>query len=236
MSTVQNIGVVTNGLVLYLDAANTKSYISGSTSWNDISRSNVSGTLVNGPTFNTGNGGSIVFDGVDDYFITPSFALNSPTDCLSFNFWVKSISQTPSAQSILGKDTNTGGVPHLLIRRNANSDSLVWNFFNGSTSNTLGFSNFFTNYDNTWINIQVVADYTSDTVTVYRNGIFFNQLSQPSAIFPNTNTVMYLSSFAINAFLVFYGNITSSQIYNRALSSSEVLQNYNAQKSRFNLP
>jgi hypothetical protein len=58
--------IVTDGLVLYLDAANTKSYVSGSTVWNDLSRSGYNGTLTNGPTFNISNGGSISFDGVDD--------------------------------------------------------------------------------------------------------------------------------------------------------------------------
>ena len=59
--------VVTDGLVLYLDAANPKSYVSGSTAWNDVSRGGNNGTLTNGPTFNSANGGSIVFDGVNDY-------------------------------------------------------------------------------------------------------------------------------------------------------------------------
>jgi hypothetical protein len=68
--------IVTDGLVLYLDAANTKSYVSGSTTWNDISRGGNNGTLVNGPTFNRGNGGSIEFDGVDDYVTTNSETKN----------------------------------------------------------------------------------------------------------------------------------------------------------------
>ena len=59
--------IVTDGLVLYMDAANSKSYVSGSTTWNDISRSGNNGTLINGPTFNSSNGGSIVFDGTNDY-------------------------------------------------------------------------------------------------------------------------------------------------------------------------
>ena len=59
--------IVTNGLVLYLDAANYLSYTSGSTVWRDLSSSNNSGSLINGPTFSSGNAGSIVFDGVDDY-------------------------------------------------------------------------------------------------------------------------------------------------------------------------
>ncbi len=61
--------VVTDGLVLYLDAANQYSYVSGSTSWNDISRGGNNGILTNGPTYNSANGGSIVFDGTNDLII-----------------------------------------------------------------------------------------------------------------------------------------------------------------------
>jgi hypothetical protein len=56
--------IIQDGLVLYLDAANTKSYPTTGTTWTDLSRSGNNGTLINGPTFNSGNGGSIVFDGV----------------------------------------------------------------------------------------------------------------------------------------------------------------------------
>lgn len=230
-----NENIVTNGLTFYVDAGYTGSYPKTGTTWFDISGVGNNGTLANGPTFSSADGGSIVFDGVNDYVVTPSFSLSSATSCLTFNFWVKSISQTASVQSILGKDTNVGNVPHILIGRSANSDTLRWNYNNGTGAGLIGFSNFFTGYDNAWVNIQIVADYNLDTVTLYRNGTQFGQQSQPSAVFPNTNTTMYLSSFAINAFLVFYGNISISQIYNRALSYSEILQNYNAQKSRFGL-
>ena len=63
--------VVTNGLVLSLDAGDRNSYVSGSTTWFDLAGTN-NGTLTNGPTFNTGSFGSIVFDGVDDYVTTNS--------------------------------------------------------------------------------------------------------------------------------------------------------------------
>jgi len=58
--------IVTNGLSFYVDASNTKSFVSGSTVWNDLTINSNNGTLTNGPTFSRNNGGSIVFDGVDD--------------------------------------------------------------------------------------------------------------------------------------------------------------------------
>ena len=59
--------IVTDGLVLYLDAANTRSYVSGSTVWTDLSRVGNNGLLINGPTFNSLNNGSIVFNGTNQY-------------------------------------------------------------------------------------------------------------------------------------------------------------------------
>ena len=80
--------IVTDGLVLVLDAANPTSYISGSTTWRDLSGNNNSGSLVNGPTFNSVNGGSIVFDGSNDYVeISPVNASSQFT----LNLWIKCI-------------------------------------------------------------------------------------------------------------------------------------------------
>ena len=67
MSINYNPRIVTDGLVLLLDAGNTKSYPGTGTTWTDISRNGNNGTLTNGPTFDSANGGSLVFDGVDDY-------------------------------------------------------------------------------------------------------------------------------------------------------------------------
>jgi len=67
MSAIGGPAIITSGLVLELDAGNIKSYQSGSTTWFDKSGNASNGTLINGPTFNTGSLGSIVFDGVDDY-------------------------------------------------------------------------------------------------------------------------------------------------------------------------
>jgi len=66
MSLSRGPKIISNGLVLYLDAANNKSYPRTGTTWYDLSGNNNNGTLTNGPTFNSANGGSIVYDGADD--------------------------------------------------------------------------------------------------------------------------------------------------------------------------
>ena len=75
--------IVTNGLVLALDAANPKSYVSGSTTWRDLSGNNNSGSLVNGPTYSSDSGGSIVLDGVDDGVTVPTKTTLQPPTSLT---------------------------------------------------------------------------------------------------------------------------------------------------------
>ena len=85
--------IITDGLVLYLDAANTKSYPGSGTTWRDLSKSQLNGTLTNGPTFNSANGGSIVFDGTNDYVDNigdlSSFSFIQNTNIFSVSFWFK---------------------------------------------------------------------------------------------------------------------------------------------------
>ncbi len=223
--------VVTSGLIWGIDAGNLISYESGSTTAYSFMDS-TDGILYNGVGFSTENSGIWSFDGTDDGIRTSNVVFNSATSSLSFNFWVRSISAISASQSIFAKDINVGNVPHILIRRN-NGNDLIWNFNNGVGANTLGFANFFLGYNNTWVNVQVVADYSADIIQVYRNGSLFGQQNQPSALFPNTNTSILVGSFSNVGFLPFNGNIANAYVYNRALTTAEVLQNFNAQRARF---
>ncbi len=82
--------IITDGLVLALDAANQKSYPGSGTTWSDLSGNGNNGTLTNGPTFDSGNNGSIIFDGVDDYITTgttPSQLQGNPSFTVSGWFY-----------------------------------------------------------------------------------------------------------------------------------------------------
>ena len=105
MAFFRGPNVVTNGLVLALDAANTKSYVSGSTTWNDLSGNNNSGSLVNGPTFNSANLGSIVFDGVDDYINCGNSSTLNITETFTISLWINSTRNNIQSY-ILDKDTD----------------------------------------------------------------------------------------------------------------------------------
>jgi hypothetical protein len=226
--------IITDGLVLYLDAANVKSYVSGSTTTYSLTSSST-GSLVNGTGYSNINGGTWTFDGVDDSISTNPPAFSSTTNSLSFNFWVYPTGTSTSSQTILGRDTNSAGAtPHILIRRTSNLN-LTWNYSNGTSAVTMGFSDVFLNNLNKWVNLQITANYTTGVVNVYRNGIFYSQQTMSTPVFPNTSVPVYISSFVSAGFIPWTGNIAVTQIYNKELSATEVLQNYNALKGRYGL-
>jgi hypothetical protein len=88
MGFYRGANVVTSGLVLALDAANTKSYPGSGTTWSDLSGNGNTGTLTNGPTFNSANGGSIAFDGIDDYTNLGLVTQLTNITNVSVNAWV----------------------------------------------------------------------------------------------------------------------------------------------------
>ena len=102
MATKYSPKTVTNGLVLSLDAANTKSYPKSGTTWTDLSGNSNNGTLTNGPTFSAVNGGCIVFDGVDDYVdVSDASTLNSNTQTI--NIWYNATTLPGRAATIICK-------------------------------------------------------------------------------------------------------------------------------------
>jgi hypothetical protein len=240
MSTVGGgVNIVTDGLVLYLDAANTKSYVSGSTTWNDVSRSGNNGTLTNGPTFNSGNGGSIVFDGVDDYIQTPIQTISRPwTFSTWFNF--TSLTDNGGFNTFFGQGTSVSiyrgtfyfqkaGVTTEGLEENKVNFSIVKT--DGSIVPTNGLNIL---QINTWYNYTAVL--TTTNISLYENGILQNTTTNSdSFITPNTNVVLNAGYYNNNVVDYWPGKSSIFQMYNRALSATEVLQNFNATKSRFGL-
>lgn len=222
--------VITDGLVLYLDAANRYSYVSGSTSWNDISRGGNNGTLTNGPTFNSANGGSIVFDGIDDYVIIPTFTIPTGSfSCESFFQWSNLGTDRGTIFSLNYNYPTTG---YLIRQRDDSSGKFViWSDY-GSES---GIFSTRALTINTWNHVVVVQ--LNNSCSIYINGMLDSSQSLPnpalSQSYPILIGVRATSGFSAGAYLT--GRIGINKIYNRALSATEVLQNYNATKTRFGL-
>jgi hypothetical protein len=229
--------IVINGLVLYLDAANPKSYISGSTTWNDISRSGNNGTLINGPTYSSDNGGSIVFDGIDDYVTnigtTSTFSFIQNTAVFTLNVWVKP-SILGTAMYFMGNNDGTTGSKGFYLGKLSNDRLWLAVTYGVSGQFVISYqpSNYFT--DTNWVNVTVSSN--GSEATAYKNGVQFGSSSSTIINFSTGDSQRTLAVGRVNNLGSYWnGNIATAQIYNRALSASEVLQNYNAIKSRFGI-
>jgi hypothetical protein len=235
MAYHHNPRVVTNGLVLYMDAGNRKSYSGSGTVWNDLSGNVYSGSLVNGPTFNSSNFGSIVFDGSNDYVFRNS-NINTGNNFSVFS-WIN-----PGSINI--RDGIVG---------NSYSYSTRRGFYLATANNYSGFSNtFFLSIGvdiayaiapnnslilNKWNYVGATVINGGQEIKLYINGI---EPISYTTVLSSGNIVYDINEFYIGArysgtLEPFIGNISNVKIYNRALSSTEILQNYNATKSRFGL-
>jgi len=235
MSTAEGGGnIVTDGLVLYLDAANTKSYVSGNTIWNDLSRIGNNGILTNGPTFNSGNGGSIVFDNVDDYVTlgTPS-SLTGLQVPLTINVWAKpnTITGFKTLYGIYGNVV--GGNIYSLLR----VDGGIVKYYTSNASGEFQSFGTLTINANTWyfFAVTVSGSISSPSVTIYVNNQPQSGIFTPLYPTPNTAVDIRIGGNQAISNEVWSGNISNVKVYNRALTDVEVLQNYNATRTRYGL-
>lgn len=242
MSTVGNWrgpNIVKDGLVLYLDAGSPNSFplINQSTTWKDISGNANNGVLTNGPTFNSTNGGSIMFDGVNDYVNLGNVLNFERTDSFTFSTWVN-INNTSTPRAFISKTSNTV-LRGYFFGANTNN-SIIFILRNTINTNQLFISTPSFPFTNTWKNFTVTYDGNSNPSGV---SIYVDSILQSNIITTNnlTSTIINTDNLNIGArtstggLSYFFGNIAQTQIYNRALSSSEILQNFNVTRSRFGI-
>ena len=215
--------VVTAGLQLYLDAGNASSYPGSGTTWTDLSGNSRDGTLTNGPTYDSADGGSIVFDGSNDLVqCSGSLTVTAAT----FVTWIKRNGNQGQYDGILfSRGTNTTGMNF----QSSNQLGYHWN----DAFNTYSWQSGLTIPNATWCMIAISV--TNTAATAY--------LCQSSGTTTATNTVNHSSSnlndikLALDdaAARYFNGNIAIAQLYNTALSAAQVSQNFQADRGRFGI-
>jgi hypothetical protein len=224
--------IVTDGLVLCLDAADQTSYPTTGTTWNDLVGSN-NGTLTNGPTFNSTNGGSIVFDGVDDYVNIGNIGNYSTISYTLESFIYPEFDSATFGRPFFTKGLNCSqGEFQVEYGRTANKFSFLSSFGQIALTSNLTYPK------NNWYHVVITR--TNNGNSTYTNRLYVN------GILDNTTTVSYPTETTNGDLSIggknicsnvsdFLGKITISRIYNKTLSAQEVLQNYNAQKARFGI-
>lgn len=213
--------VVTDGLVLYLDVANTKSYVSGSTTWLDLSGNRNNGTLYNGVSYIRTNNGGLVFDGTDDYIIVPgNGTLNTSRPTVELVTTVSTNNGNVIAQGQYGSNWGFGvGVkPGGIMARNNNGDA------NYSISNS-GV-------------VHVAVTWDGSGNEYYKNGQYLGRTTSNYSPNPGGDvTIGGVRAQVPSQNLAEFANSTVNivRIYNRVLSANEILQNYNSIKTRFGI-
>jgi hypothetical protein len=221
--------IVTDGLVLCLDAGNNKSYPGTGTVWNDLSGNNNNGTLTNGPIFSSLNRGSIIFDGTNDYMIISTFS-NTLASTLSLLYWIK----YTQGGYIVQQNRSSSNILNQYNFQIIGNKLQFWDYSTsyGFTDNTSLNSSNTTLSSNIWYQVGFVKNGTSGIY--YLNGQQDRTVTAASNVtYGNSNHVIGRDHRDNNKY--FNGNIAQASIYNRALSPTEILQNYNATKGRYSL-
>jgi hypothetical protein len=223
--------IVTDGLILYADAANPKSYPGSGTIWNDISYSTLSCSLANLATFNSDNVGTISYPdtAANTTFNIPSpildtiYTNNSLTLSVFFKFNFNN-----TFRDIIGLAQSSGNTPFGIRVSNFTTNYIFYDTTIGGVRNTNGVFQS-SAISGSWYH--ACATFGSGVLRTYMNGRLVTQQSISGSLLPyTTNNLGNYFGYGY-----FVGNISNFQLYNRALSSTEVLQNYNALKGRFGL-
>jgi len=213
--------IVTNGLVLCLDAANPKSYPRSGTTWNDLSGLGNTGTLENSPTYSSSNGGSLLFNGSSQRVFCGN-ASNLQITVGTISVWFNANNGNSSYNGIIAKQSAWG----LFVEDNI---LVSYDWGNGnqrSTGITVGNSSW--NY--------AAMTFTESLGTPSNNAIvYLNGVSVLTTTIKNFNNAVQVQVGDGNAGQYFGGNIAQASVYNRVLSASEIAQNFNAHRGRYGL-
>ena len=217
---------MSNGLVLYLDVGNQKSYSGTGSTWYDVSGNGNNGIISGSPQYNSG---SFVLSNNSQYITTSQYLV--PNGGVTFNTFVYTTSAsfpTNDAAGVIGYRNSsnilsmglngTGGLPFFYIEA-------------GLPAFTLALPSSF-NY-NTWCNLGVTVQ--NSNFNFYYNGTFVGNNTTSYTLPANIPSGALIGKWVGGNVVSLSGNISIAQVYNRALSSQEISQNYNSLKTRFGL-
>ena len=228
--------IVTDGLILAVDASDGNSYVSGSTTWTSL-LGTYSGSLFQSCSFSTGSPAAFVnninsFQSQSAYLTVNDLQLFDQTN-YTMDFWVKLRSGNVSTLHSLAGWISTS--PWLLLNVSANDGSSWYLSFREFSTATYYNFTAVTDYNiqNNWTNITLTAD-TSRNISFYLNGNFRQTTTMASSSFMRVTRIMggYQSGF--NEYNL-QGSMASAKFYNKTLSAAEIQQNYTTLKSRFNI-
>jgi len=225
--------IVTSGSVLYVDAGIATSYAgSGSSTWTDLTANANNGTLTNGPTYNTGSGGSILFDGTDDYVNISNSASLQVADTFTISVWIYANNLSTRYGIFSTRRSNTTGCWQFEVGTGSGGTGRVavtgiGTYIAESINDVIA--------SNVWNNICFVKpNNATQGGIIYVNGLSVS-IYQTTAYTILNNSDDKVVGSGTNLGQIFPGRVANVCLYNRVLSATEVLQNYQSQRQRFGL-
>ena len=230
MSYKYGPSIVTDGLVFYVDAGNDKSYPGSGTTWSDLIGGN-DGTLTNGPTFDSANGGSIVFDGVNDRCVFSGDAIPTNGE-ITISFWRSG--NASGYHSDLFAFT-TGTWREVGIHTPWQTNIVLWQCGNNGTTGNYNFDEIgktasSSEYEG-WSNWTFTKNVSTGNMKIYLNGSLWHSGTGKTKNIAACNS-LYIGSYG-NSLFFSDKDYACFSIHNKELTPTEVLQNYNALKNRF---
>jgi hypothetical protein len=229
--------IVTSGLIMSFDGGNLVSYPVTGTSIYDLSVSAYSGTLVNGPTYSVSGGGSLLYDGSNDYVTLPSSLSSlSGTSGASLSMWIKldSGSNTSGQAGLIQLSSYNNSNGNLYFFTDASRVGGIWldifrtdRVFTGDWQPTFNGTN--------WHNLTVTCQSGSNGWKMYLNENLAFQTTGPSVVSVDVSLFGGFRLGQNSTSRQLKGRIAICNIYNRVLSTNEVVQNFNAYRNRFGL-
>jgi len=229
--------IVTSGLIMSFDGGNLVSYPVTGTSIYDLSVSAYSGTLVNGPTYSVSGGGSLLYDGSNDYVTLPSSLSSlSGTSGASLSMWIKldSGSNTSGQAGLIQLSSYNNSNGNLYFFTDASRVGGIWldifrtdRVFTGDWQPTFNGTN--------WHNLTVTCQSGNNGWKMYLNENLAFQTTGPSVVSVDVSLFGGFRLGQNSTSRQLKGRIAICNIYNRVLSTNEVVQNFNAYRNRFGL-
>jgi hypothetical protein len=223
VSTPTTSSIITTGLVLNLDAGNALSYSGTGTTWTDLSGNGNNATLINGTSYSSTNGGTMVFDGINDYVDTNLITNQS---AFSYGIWGKANSGGFNRR-IMGNADSLGGAHGVDIIWGALGANTIYSVRRGAGNLDIFTSNI-ANFSGNWHYIVLTYDSVNGS-KLYCDNVLVASNATPGFV-SSLNLRIGRDGNGTDAFL---GSVGAVQVYNRALTSTEVTNNFDATKSRF---
>ena len=229
--------MITRGLIGYWDANNTASYPGTGTTWSDLSGNGYTGTLTNGPTYTSNNGGGIVLDGVNDYVTTTYTAAIGNNFTVAAWCYPTAVGQSVGSEVVhkaYSATTNSFGIDYLSTSkfRFGTINNTTGSTVTGAT--TCSINNFY------YVALSFGGDASDKTIRGYIN--YQNNMIN-DALLTNANNPSFNASYAVNfgtfvpspANNYWTGNIYAVQLYNVSLTENEIQTNFDAMRGRFGI-